>query len=222
MFAPCQRVKVHDMLCPVVRRAAIRAMAAALALTASAACSPGSADRSTAGAGATVATEPATTTTTNPYAVPAVIDVAYVNRVLAGLDAAMGDAVRLVVLSRTLTQETYDRLRAIYDSDQWLQISLDNFQDDLSARLTSYKPVPGNKVSTLKKLISANNGCVFAEVERDYSAVATDTHPINPQWIALRPIQARNDPHGYNKTGWAYIYDGFPPNRAQPSNPCTG
>ena len=58
----------------------------------------GGADKGSAGANPTLATDPprtnptlatvpAPTTTTNPYAVPAVIDAAYVNRVLAGLDA---------------------------------------------------------------------------------------------------------------------------------------
>ena len=47
------------------------------------------------------ATLPQATTTTDPYAVPAVIDEAYVNRVLAGLDQAVGEVTRLVVsLSR--------------------------------------------------------------------------------------------------------------------------
>ena len=42
------------------------------------------------------ATVPQGTTTTNPYAVPPVIDEPYVNRVLAGLDQGVGDIVRLV------------------------------------------------------------------------------------------------------------------------------
>ena len=46
---------------------------------------------------ADIANAEQTTTTTNPYAVPPVIDAAYVNRVLAGLDAAVGDVVRMVV-----------------------------------------------------------------------------------------------------------------------------
>jgi hypothetical protein len=37
-----------------------------------------------------------TTVPADPYAVPAVIDAAYVNRVLEGLDAAVGDVVRIV------------------------------------------------------------------------------------------------------------------------------
>lgn len=67
---------------------------AALALAASACSSSTGAARPPS---ATVGTETPRTTTTNPYAVLAVIDTAYVNRVLAGLDAAVGGVTRLVV-----------------------------------------------------------------------------------------------------------------------------
>src|SRR5205085_10070389 len=63
------------------------------------------------------ATVPVATTTTNPYAVPEVIDEAYVNRVLAGLDAAVGDMLRLVVSARTIPPEALERLRALYIGD---------------------------------------------------------------------------------------------------------
>src|SRR3954452_13325268 len=115
---------------PVARRMALPAVLAALALTASAACSSGGGSKGSAGAGATVtvATEPARTTTTNPYAVPAVIDVAYVNRVLAGLDAAVGDIVRQVIRTKAIPQEALDRMRAVYADPARLQRSIDGFQ----------------------------------------------------------------------------------------------
>src|SRR3954464_237000 len=113
---------------PVARRTGISAAVVGVALLASPACSKGAADKGSAGAGGTVATEPDRTTTTNPYAVPAVIDVAYVNRVLAGLDAAVGDAMRLVVSTHTVPREAYDRLRAIYATDGSLQLEIDLLQ----------------------------------------------------------------------------------------------
>src|SRR3954447_16713594 len=108
------------MICnaSVARRPAIRAVLVAVSLTALAACSPSSADRGAAGNSIPPATDPPTTTTTNPYAIPTVIDAAYVNRVLAGLDAVNGEAVRLVVRSKTIPREAYDRLRAIYGTDE--------------------------------------------------------------------------------------------------------
>ena len=194
---------------------------ATLLLVALAACnSSNGADRGSAAS--TVATEPAPTTTTNPYAVPAVIDEAYVNRVLAGLDAVLGDVVRLVVGTRTITREAYDRLRAIYAFDERLQLALDNFESDMRNGFMGYKSNPGNKTTTVRRLFTASTSCIFAEVERDFSSVSLSPNPVNPQWIGLRPLEASRDQGGYNPTQWAYIYDGFPPNRMQPPNPCSG
>lgn len=116
----------------MARRTALPAALAALALLASAACSDGGgASKGSAGANPTLATEPPRTTTTNPYAVPAVIDVAYVNRVLLGLDAAVGDIVRLIIQTRNIPPEALDRLSAVYAEPNRLQRSIDGFQRDI-------------------------------------------------------------------------------------------
>jgi hypothetical protein len=169
---------------------------------------------------ATVRTEPETTTTTNPYAVPAVIDAAYVNRVLAGLDQAVGDVVRLVVRSRTLPPEAVDRLRALYTGDV-LQLRIDSFQDELRAGLAAYQPNPGNKRTTASDLITAGATCIFARVARDYSAV-TLTRDSTPavQWVALRPRGADRTPDNFNPTPWMYTYDGSQQGGGPPTNPC--
>lgn len=205
----------------VARRAAIPAVLAALALTASAACSGGgSGSNGSAGTNPTLATEPPRTTTTNPYAVPAVIDAAYVNRVLAGLDAVNGDIVRLVVRSRTIPREAYDRLRAIYGTDEWLQLQIDSFQSDLRKGLPGYRPEPGNAITTVTQIKSIKPACIFAQVNRDYSAVGTNSTPSDTQWVALRPLDTARDPAGYNRTSWALTYEGYTPTRSQPPDPC--
>jgi hypothetical protein len=203
----------------VVRRTAIRAVLVAALLTASSACSSSSADR--ASSGATVPTEPATTTTTNPYAVPAVIDAAYVNRVLAGLDAAVGDVTRLIIRTKTIPPEAYDRLKALYQSAEFLQIRLDGYQRDIREGFKSYAPEPGNKTSVVSQLLSVKSNCIFAQVRRDYSQVGTNpTIQLDTQWVALKPLDTSRDPNRYNPTAWAFIYDGFQPDRSQPADPC--
>ena len=211
------------MLLAVARRTAIPAAVAAMALLASAACSSGGGSKGSAGAGATVtvATEVPRTTTTNPYAVPAVIDIAYVNRVLAGLDAAMGDALRLVVSTRTVPREAYDRLRAMYATDDSLQLAIDLFQSAIRKNFAGYNAEPGNQLSTVSELLTNRNECIFARVRRDYSAIgpgATATSDKN--WVALRRLDGSRDPSGYNRVGWAFAYEGFAPNRTQPADPC--
>lgn len=200
---------------------AVRLALVALLLAASAACRASSAEK-VSGPTATVATEPAPTTTTNPYAVPPVIDAAYVNRVLAGLDSVTGDVVRLVVQTRTIPPEAYDRLRAVYAEDKWLQLDIDSLQSDLRNGLVGYRPQPGNAVTTVTQLLTVSPTCVFSRVNRDYSPVGTNSSSSDTQWIALKPLNRDRDPSGYNKTGWALAYSGFTATRSQPPDPCAG
>ena len=209
------------MICStsVVRRTAAQAVVGVL-LIALAACSSSSSDADRGSAAQTVATEPTPTTTTNPYAVPAVIDAAYVNRVLAGLDGVLGDVTRLLIRTRTFPAEAYDRLKAIYGDNQALQVKLDAYQADLQRQFADYRPSPGNKVTSITKLITSSPRCIFAEVHRDYSAVTGTSTGTNPQWVALKPLDWSRDPSRYNPTSWAFVYDGVQPDRGQPPNPC--
>jgi len=192
---------------------------AGIVFAASAACSGSSADK--ASPTATVATEPAPTTTTDPYAVPATIDITYVNQVLAGLDRVMGDVTRLVVRTRTIPPEAYDRLKALYPDDERLQRSIDSFQRDLRQDLSGYRAEPGDKTSTVTQLITATRACIFTEVARDYSKVGTTPLPaLDVQWIGLKPLDTNRDPSGYNPAKWVFVYEGFPPDRSEPPNPC--
>lgn len=215
----------------MLRRTAIPAVVATLALLASA-CSGGTAEKGSAGANPTLATDPPrtnptlatlppATTTTNPYAVPAVIDAAYVNRVLAGLDAIRGDVTRTIVSTKTIPRDAYDRMRAMYGTDEWLQLRIDSFQSDMRRAFAGYSPVPGNQVTTITQLISTSSTCIFARATRDYSAVGPGASATSDRnWVGLKPLDPRRDPHGYNVTSWAFVYDGFPEDRTQPPDPC--
>lgn len=197
---------------------AIRALMATLALVVLAACSPGSADR--AGPTGTVGTEPPRTTTTHPYAVPAVIDAAYINRVLAGLEGEMGHVTRMIVSTRTIPPEAYERLRAIYGNDRGLQLAIDIFQRDILQGFRGYQRPPGDTVSVVSEVITITGTCVFVRISRDYSAVGINSTPSDTQWIALRPLNPSRDPRGHNLTKWAYEYEGYTETRGQPTNPC--
>jgi hypothetical protein len=221
------------MQCPVADQVALRAVAAAVALVASAACGAGGAgSRGTAGAGGTVGTEAPRnptvptaaplTTTTNPYAVPAVIDAAYVNRVLAGLDATMGDVLRLVARTKTIPREAYDRMRAAYHTDNELQRRIDATQMDLLRGLPGLRPSPGDKSSSVLRLVTARADCIFTEVRRDYSAVSFTPVTDSVHWVGLRPLDPARDPLGYNATRWAFAFDGVLADRSQPPDPCAG
>ena len=164
------------------------------------------------------ATVPQGTTTTNPYAVPPVIDEAYVNRVLAGLDQAVGDVVRLVVSTRTIPPEAVDRLRSLYVGEH-RQFQLDLLSADVGRGLTNYREPPGNRRTTVMEVVAATSTCIFSKVSRDYSAVALETTgDFSIQWVVLIPAETGRS--AYNPTSWTFLYDGFEPDGSAPENLC--
>ena len=196
-------------------RRVILAVAALLLLVA---CSPKSARSATPDP--TIATEPARTTTTGPYDRPPVIDAAYVNRVLAGLDAVYGDVTRMVVSTKRFPPDALARLRAIYDDQKALQLKADGIQEVLAAGLPALWPVPENQVTTVVNLITVKPACVFASAVRDFRPVGPNAASADPMWVALVPLSAERDPNHYNSTLWAFRYEGFPLSRTQPADPC--
>lgn len=171
----------------------------------------------------TVAGAPGTTTTVpfegDPYTIPAVIDVAYVNRVLSGLDHALGDIVRELVAVKGLPVAPIERLRSLYNEPA-LQLRIDGLQDDHFKRFIDYQYPPGDQRTVVTQLLAASQMCMFAEVRRDFSAVAVDPLPPSTVWIALKQLDSQRDTRGANPTGWAYVYDGFDLGRVKPENPC--
>jgi len=170
--------------------------------------------------GPTVATAPETTTTTDPYAVPPVIDVAYVNRVLAGLDAAVGDVVRFVVKNHPAPHDITLRLRPLYNTEALVD-QIDFFRQDAAEDYKGYKSNPANEQSATLNIITANPKCIFARVTRDYRPVSANQEAqLSEQWVGLVPLDPSRDPDHVNATGWSYIYDGFEEGHLPPRNPC--
>jgi len=166
------------------------------------------------------ATVPQATTTTNPYAVPAVIDEAYVNRVLAAMDKAFGDITRIVVAERSVPPEVIQRLDAIYVEDL-VQRQVVIFQAELRRGLEGYKEPPGDHESVVTSIISVQPGCIFAQIFRDASAVVLSPDSrLSTQWIALVPADPTLDHHRVNPTSWMFLYYGFRKDFSQPEDPC--
>ena len=179
-----------------------------------------SSDGDPAPATATLGTAPPVTPATDPYAVPPVIDAAYVNRVLEALDAANGDVLRMVVESKTIPREALDRLDALY-LGEFLQIQRDLLAADLQSGFANLRSDPANQTTTVTELVTADPDCIFAQVRRDYSPVVLRTNPsLDTQWVMLRPLDPSRDPNNYNPTPWIYTYDGFQPDGTAPPNRC--
>ena len=180
----------------------------------------GGEDRASDGPTATV---PRATTTTDPYALPAVIDVAYVNRVLAGLDRAVGEVVRLVANSGSIPRDAIDRLRAIYVDQDQFQLELELLQSDLRKGLVGLRPNPGNRATNAVELLDVQANCVFARVDVDTSAVTEAPNPsFRTQWMAIVPNAPSPNSIVTNPTGWGVIYEGFEQNFTAPEDPCAG
>jgi hypothetical protein len=166
------------------------------------------------------ATLPQGTTTTDPYAVPAVIDEAYVNRVLAGLDKAYGDITRIVVAERSIPPEVIQRLNALYVEDL-VQFQIDVLQFKLLRGLKGYKTPPGDARSIVTNLISVQPRCIFVQISRDASLVVDSSNvQFSTLWVALVPADPTLDPNGFNPTPWALLYEGFLRDHSQPEDPC--
>lgn len=162
-----------------------------------------------------------TTLAPDPYAVPPVIDAAYVNRVLEGIDGAVGEAVRVVHRTRQLPDEVFDRLSAIYLERDDINLQLASIQNDLRRQFAGYRPNPGNVRSVVDETVTASPSCVFVRVARDYSAVVTrpDQAP-SIEWIGLKPRDATRDPNHYNPTPWMVAVEGVRSDGTPPPNPC--
>jgi hypothetical protein len=166
------------------------------------------------------ATLPQGTTTTDPYAVPAVIDEAYVNRVLAGLDKAYGDITRIVVAERSVPPDVVQGLNAVYVG-RLIQAHIDLFQVEVERGLGGYQQQPGDNRSIVTNVISVKPNCVFAMITRDSSSVVLSPDlRFATQWVALVPADITFEIHRFNPTGWAFLYEGFPRDFSQPEDPC--
>jgi hypothetical protein len=204
-----------------VRLAVWRAVAVGAAVLMFAGCSDGG-DGAIGAPSATVPTLPPQTTTTNPYAIPDVIDAAYVNRVLAGLDAAVGDIVRHLTRSKALPLDTPERLKGLYGNNDSLNIQFGLLQQYERFHLSELPPVPGDRKTSVDDLLFAQRSCIYAAVTRDYSPVVGRSQPSRKEWVALRPLPSGGDPIGVNPTGWVYTYDGTSPDGQPPrTSPCS-
>ncbi len=161
-----------------------------------------------------------TTLPPDPYAVPPVIDAAYVNRVLEGIDAAVGEVVRIVYRTRDVPPEVIDRLKAIYSERETMNVLLIGLQNDMRLGFPGYRENPGNKKSSVDALLDVSPSCIFARIKRDYSQVGTNSE-LSVEWIGLKPRDRGSDPGHYNPTPWMVAVEGFEADGSQPPSPCS-
>jgi hypothetical protein len=155
-----------------------------------------------------------------PSPVEGAEEAATVDRILAGLDGVMGDAQRLLVRERRITPQVTDRLQAIYVGPELLN-QIDAFRADVANGLVAIKDPPGNRVTTVSRLITVSAICIFVEVSRDYSPVTAGAAPRPAKlYVVLVTKDERDDPAGLNPTPWTMLYDGVEADGSQPTDVC--
>lgn len=153
--------------------------------------------------------------------IPETIDAAYLNAVLAALDEVDGQATRLIYAEKRFTPEAADLLNAVYDdaeTDRHANGWITALAQD--PELRSIKPDPGNRKTTVSRLITVTPVCVWVAVERDHSLDSVNPEPPRVEYVALRPLDKSNDPKNRNRTAWMITADGFNPDGSEPGNQC--
>ncbi|HEX7167976.1 MAG TPA: hypothetical protein VF230_13445 [Acidimicrobiales bacterium] len=146
----------------------------------------------------------ASTTTTahaDPYAIPAVIDEAYAQKVVNELDRIDGAATRIVVSEGRFTEDAATHVAAVYlqpELDEQLRLWTDDVRDGLE----EYLAPPGDVRSTVTRVLVAKPGCIQVEVDRDFSDVARDADKSALSFMTLLPKNGSQDRRSLNATPW--------------------
>jgi hypothetical protein len=183
-----------------------------------AACGGGGDDQPTSRA--TVPDRPATTVAADPYAVPATIDAAYLNRVFLALEEIDGQATRLILENKAYVPEAALRLNAIYGKEEFdAQTNL--WVDLINQGLTGFKSPAGNRRTITERVLTATPQCVYAAVVRDYSAISQSPPPNSVEYVALRPLDHSRDSKRLNPTPWMIVKEGYRSDGSVPPDPCS-
>lgn len=163
---------------------------------------------------------PAAPVPTSAIPVAGAEEAATIDEILAGLDGVMGDLQRILVRERRITPEVTDRLQAIYVGPELLN-QIDAFRTDVANDLVGIKDPPGNRVTTVSRLITVSPICIFVEVSRDYSPVTAGQAPSPSKlYVVLVTKSEADDPRQLNPTPWAMLYDGIQVDGSQPEDVC--
>ena len=165
------------------------------------------------------ATVPVTSATADPYAVPAKITPAYVQRVLDALEGVNGEATARIVALHRMDDQSAFLLRAVF-GDQEFQTQTQSWASQVAVGLKNYKSSPRPIRDQVQALISGTPRCVFVSVRRDFGGVAINPPPSHVSYIELVPLIPSDDPRHVNPTPWAIGLAGVNSAGVQPQDPC--
>ena len=163
----------------------------------------------------------ATATPADPFAIPEVIDAAYVDRVLAELYRIDGDVLRKVLASDSLNMSDLAPLRAIYNDPQYEPEAKNVLEAKLDPAI--FQMPPGNRRVNVTQVHRSDPDCIVVEVEIDFSDVVIRPPAIQPtktDFIALSPTQLGADEADHNPTPLSIVDAEVLPIGELPDRPC--
>ena len=168
-------------------------------------------DQATGSTPAPTTTSASTTTSTtttpaiNTSVVPRVITVAYVDAVLAKLDAIRGDALRSAVAAGRVTTSAIHDYYAAFSPTLANQV-INGISDAALHHFPYIKRHPGNQRTVVIRLLIATSSCIFMLVNINNTAV-TSAATSNPAYTyeGLAPRGPLNSGEG-DPTAWSIFY----------------
>lgn len=162
----------------------------------------------------------ASTSTTVDYSVPAVIDVAYVEKVMEALDHVYGDAIRLLARERQITTDFLEHLAAIYTPSEF-ELVQQVWVRDVASGLRGLLAEPRDPETTVTRMLRAEPLCIVAAVDRRFAPTRDRPDPKTPQRYIGLIRKPEVQPHGeLNPTPWVMSFDGFKQDGSEPATPC--
>jgi hypothetical protein len=146
-----------------------------------------------------------TTTVPNTTLVPSTITVAYVDAVLVQLNHIYGDAVRASVKADRVTPGAVTDLDAIYNTSLGAEEHR-LFAQTLAAGLQNIRPVPGDPITSVQRLIFASPSCVYVQVRTNSDPIVI--HPVPAFADEFIGIQRTAEyGRGASHTPWVFFFD---------------
>lgn len=169
-------------------------------------------------------TSSTTSTTAVSYDVPAVIDLAYVQRVVSAFDHALGDAIRVLVRDRAMSDEFLQYLVGLYTEPEFETQQRAWSESVASGFIERTASPPGDPKTTVFRLERSDPKCIIVRADRDYAATLKrgETQPVTAQddYLVLVAKGTNRDPLAINPTPWRMSFDGYKNDNTIPLNSC--
>ncbi len=152
----------------------------------------------------------------SPYAVPRVITKAYVQRVLNAIEAVQAQATADIVAHRAYTPAAAALIHSVTTQYQY---NFDHraWQMLLSSGLPDIPAHPGAIVDTVQKVFPSTSTCIFASLNRNFSAVNAAPPAGQLDYVHLE-VAATGAP---NPTPWLVNRLGYNSQGLVPGDPCS-